>query len=196
MDAMLYPLAASKMLRHCEIFLSTMQAMDNEELVELAFNEFIASADRTIQYLHKEINEVGGSAPVWFKNKRDNLPNKNLFYQLRHIIAHHFFIPLTPIIVIEGNVPEKHAQVVEYRLDIEMLPKDKDFDKKRNGFIKELGHSVNAILLCSDFFKELSAFIKEAEASYGNKQHYLRSKVKSKFRVNNDLTLSHYERAY
>lgn len=56
MEAILYPLAASKMLRHCEIFLSTMQEINSEELVELYFNEFIASADRTIQYLHKEVN--------------------------------------------------------------------------------------------------------------------------------------------
>lgn len=196
MEAILYPLAASKMLRHCEIFLSTMQAMNNEELVELAFNEFITSADRTIQYLHREINKIGGLAPTWFKSKRDNLPNKSLFYQLRNIIAHHFFIPLTPIIFIEGNVPEEHVQVTEYRLDLEMLPRDNDFDKKRNEFIRELGPSVNALSLCGDFFKELSAFIKEAERDYGNKQHYLKSKVKSKFRVNKDLTLSHYERSY
>lgn len=196
MDAILYPLAASKMLRHCEILLSTMRAMDNEELVELAFNEFIASVDRTIQYLHKEVNKIGGAAPTWFKDKRDNLPNKSLFYQLRHIVAHHFFIPITPILTIEGNVPDKDAQVTEYRLDLQMLAKDKYFDRKRANFIKELGPSVNAISLCTDFFNDLSTFIREAEVKYGNKQYYLRSKVKSKFRVNKDLTLSHYERQY
>lgn len=77
-----------------------------------------------------------------------------------------------------------------------MLPKDKDFDKNRVGFINEIGPSVNAISLCTNFYNELSIFIKEAEAKYGNKQHYLISKVKSKFRINNDFTLSHYEKQY
>lgn len=197
MDAMLYPLAASKMLRHCEIYLSMMRATNNEEdLVELAFNEFIASADRTIQYLHKEVNKIGGESPAWFKNRRDNLPYRSLFYELRHIIAHQFFIPLTPIIVIDGDVPSKNVQITEYRLDLQMLPNDKDFDKKRDGFIKELGPSINAVILCTKFFNNIDTFIKEAEAKYDNQQHYLRSKVKSSFRVNNDLTLSHYERQY
>jgi len=103
---------------------------------------------------------------------------------------------LTPIIVIKDNVPEKDAQITEYRLDLEMLPKDKGFDKKRQDFIKKLGSSVNAVSLCNDFFKELSSLIKEAEVKFGNKQHYLRSKIKSKFRANSDLTLLHYERSY
>jgi hypothetical protein len=196
MDAILYPLAASKMLKHCEIFLSTMKAMDNEELVELAFNEFVTSSDRTISYLHKEMNKIGGAAPTWFINKRDKLFNRSLFYALRHIIAHNYFIPLTPVFVVQENVPEKDVQVNEYRLDIEMLPKDKKFDKKRNGFIKKFGPSVDAILLCCAYFKELSVFISKAEKKYENKQHFLRNKVKSKFRVKNDLTLSHSERSY
>jgi hypothetical protein len=196
MEAILYPLAASKMLRHCEIFLSNMREMNHEELVELSFNEFIASADRTIQYLHKEINEIGGEAPAWFKNRRDNIPNINLFYQLRHIIAHHFFIPLTPIILIEGEVPKKDAQISEYRLDLEMLPKDKKFDKQRSEFIRNIGSSINAITLCSEYFDNLTDFVKEAEEKYGNKIYFLRNKIKSKFRVNHDLTLAHFERAY
>jgi len=71
-----YPLAASKMLRHCEIFISTMRSMESDELVELAFNEFIATSDRTLQYLGKELNKVGGNAPNWFHEMRDNLPDR------------------------------------------------------------------------------------------------------------------------
>ncbi len=197
MKAKLHPLAASKMLKHCEIFLSTMKQMENEELVALAFNEFVSSADRTIQYLQKEMNELCGSAPSWSRNKRDNLLDIELFRQLRHIIVHHLFIPLTPIIKIENNnIPPKDLQVNEYRLDLELLPKDKDFDKKRGYFIEKYGPSLDAISLCSSFFNDLSDFVKEAERNYGNKQHYLRSKVKSMFRVNKDLSISLYEKAY
>ena len=196
MEAILYPLAASKILRHCEIFLSIMQETNGEELIELFFNEFIASADRTIQYLHKEVNKIGGEAPVWFKNKRDNIPNINLFYQLRHIIAHHFFIPLTPIILIEGSVPREDAQVSEYRLDLQMLPEDKKFDKQREEFVKKLGPSLNAISLCTEYFNNLSAFLKEAEEKYGNKKYFLRAKLKTKFRFNKDLTINIHEREY
>lgn len=196
MQAKLYPLAASKILKHCGIFLSTMKAMANDELVELAFNEFVASADRTLQYLQKELNQIGGGAPIWFRNKRDNLPNKSLFYELRHIIAHHFFIPLTPIILIKNEVPPKNIQVNEYRLDIEMLPKDKRFDKKRKSFIGGLGPSVDAVALCEVFNKDLSALIQEAEKQYGNFKYYKRIKVKSMFRVNPDLTLCHNEKQF
>lgn len=196
MKAVLYPLAASKLLRHCEIFLSTMKAMNSDELVELAFNEFVTSSDRTLQYLHKEMNAIGGGAPNWFRNKRDNLPDKTLFYELRHIIAHHFFIPLTQIILIGQEVQSKELQVSEYRLDIEMMPPDKSFDKKKSGFIKEFGPSVNAVSLCEKFYGNLSSFIKEAEQKYGNFQHFKKVKVKSTFRVNQDLTLSHDEKQF
>ena len=178
------------MLRHCEIFLFTMKAMESDELVELAFNEFVASSDRTLQYLHKEINEIGGGAPNWFINKRDNLPNKSLFYELRHIIAHHFFIPLTPIILVDQEVPPKDIQVSEYRMDFEMLPNDKKFDKKRKGFINELGASVNVVTICEVFYQNLFAFIKEAEDKYGNFQYFKKSKVKSTIRVNSNLAVS------
>lgn len=198
MDAILYPLAASKMLKHCEIFLSNMKLMDHEEIVELSFNEFVSSANRTLQYLEKEIKKVDATGFPWFKDKRDNLYNASLFYELRHIIAHHFFINLTPIIGIEGNnIPEHSTQVTEYRLDLEMLQNgDKKFDAKRKKFIQEIGPSVNAISLCENYFHELSSFVKEAEIKYGNKEHYLRSKVRSKFRVNDDLTLAHYEKSF
>ena len=196
MEPILYPLAASKMLRHCEIFFSNMLEKDNEELVELSFNEFITSADRTLQYLHKELNKIGGQAPTWFRDKRDTLPRKALFYQLRHIVAHHFFIPLTPIISISDCVPPKQSQITEYRLDFEMIPKDKQFDKKRNAFIEELGPSVDAILLCKVYLQDLNALIREAELKYGNRTHFVRGKLKSGFRVNTDHTLSYHERRY
>lgn len=196
MQAKFYPLAACKVLTYCEIFLYTMKAMASDELVELAFNEFVASADRALQYLRKEINQIGGGAPNWFRNKRDNLPNKILFYELRHIIAHHFFIPLTPIILIEEEVPPKSIQVNEYHLDLEMLPKDKSFDKKRKRFIRDLGPSIDAVALCEEFFKNLSALIQEAEEEYGNFKYYKRTKVKSMFRVNPDLTLCHGEKQF
>ncbi len=173
-----------------------MKAMASDELVELAFNEFVASADRTLQYLQKEINQIGGGAPKWFHDKRDNLPNKSLFCELRHIIAHHFFIPLTPIILIKEEVPPKSVQVNEYRLDLEMLPKDKSFDKKRERFIRDLGPSVDAVALCEVFYKDLSALTQEAEKKYGNFKYYKRTKVKSMFRVNADLTLCHDEKQF
>ncbi len=173
-----------------------MKAMNSDELVELAFNEFVTSSDRTLQYLHKEMNAIGGGAPNWFRNKRDNLPDKTLFYELRHIIAHHFFIPLTPIILIGQEVQSKEFQVSEYRLDIEMMPPDKSFDKKKSGFIKEFGPSVNTVSLCEKFYGNLSSFIKEAEQKYGNFQHFKKVKVKSTFRVNQDLTLSHDEKQF
>ena len=74
MQPILYPLLASKILNHCKIFLDTMKKMENEEIIELSFNEFIANADRVIQYLQKELGLVGGDAPTWFKNERDKLP--------------------------------------------------------------------------------------------------------------------------
>jgi hypothetical protein len=196
MDASLYPLVASKMLRHCEIFLATMQAMKSEEIVELAFNEFITSADRTIQYLHKEVIKIGGDAPAWFKNIRDNLLYNNIFYQLRNIIAHHYFIPLTPIIYIDETVPDKDIQVTEYRLDLEMLSRENDFSNKMSIYIKELGPSVNAISLCSDYYNGLSGFIREAEQKYGNRLYFVKHKHKSAFRVNDDLSLSLHEKQF
>lgn len=193
----LYPLVASKILRHCEIFLITMKKMEAEELVELAFNEFVANADRTIQYLQKELNKIGGCAPNWFRNKRENLRYRALFYDLRHIIAHHFFIPLTPILAIHGdNVPPEEMQLKEMRLDLEMLPQDKKFDKNRKKYIEEVGASINAVELSESYFNELATFVREAETRYGNTSHYRRNKVKSSFRVNKQFTLRHYEREY
>jgi len=173
-----------------------MKAMASDELVELAFNEFVGSADRTLQYLHKELNQIGGDAPDWYRNKRDTLSNKSLFYEMRHIIAHHFFIPLTPIILIKKEVPPKSIQVHEYRLDLEMLPKDKSFDKKRDKFIRDLGPSIDAIAFCEVFYNDLSALIQEAEKEYGNFKFYKRAKVKSMFRVNPDLTLCQDEKQF
>lgn len=77
-----------------------------------------------------------------------------------------------------------------------MLPKDKNFDQRRDEFVKKLGPSVNAISLCAEYFNHLSIFLREAEKKYGNKQYFLRAKVKTKFRVNKDLTIALYEREY
>lgn len=196
MKVLLYPLAASKILRHCEIFLNTMKANESDELVELAFNEFVTSADRTIQYLHKEVNSIGGCAPNWFLNKRNNLTNRPIFYELRHIIAHHFFVPLNTKITIKAIHPNKEIQIREYYLDLEMMHKDKGFDKKKKKFIKELGSSIDAIVLCDDFYKDLSTFVTEAEQKYGNFKYFKRNKIKSRISLNEDLTLAHDEKQF
>lgn len=197
MQPILYPLLASKILNHCKIFLDTMKKMENEEIFELAFNEFIANSDRVIQYLQKELGLVGGDAPTWFKNVRDKLPLRDLFYDFRHIINHHFFIPLTPILEINDKaVPPHNIQLTQMRLDLELLPEDKKFKKKKSQYILKVGPSVNAIELSEKYFKILSSFISEAEGKYGNKKHYMRHKIKSNFRVNSDLTLIHYERTF
>lgn len=196
MKALLYPLAASKMLRHSEVFLLTMKAMKSDELVELAFNEFVTSSDRTLQYLAKELNAIGGVAPSWFRDRRDNLPDREVFCELRHIIAHHFFIPLTPIISIKQEVPSQELQVSEYRLDLEMMPKDKNFDKKKVEYIKKYGASVNAVTLSQEYYDHLSCLIKEAERKYGNFEYFKRNKVKSTVRISEYLTLLHEEKQF
>lgn len=109
MKAIFYPLLASKLLNHCKVFLDTMKAMESEELVELGFNEFVSNSDRVIQYLHKEVNLIGGAAPNWFINKRDNLPLRVFFYSLRHIVSHHYIIPLTPICYVDGALLHKSS---------------------------------------------------------------------------------------
>jgi len=86
--------------------------------------------------------------------------------------------------------------VSEYRLDLELMPNDKGFRKKKSGFIKELGPSVNAVDLCEKYFQDLSVFVKEAEQKYGNFKHFKRNKAKSNFRVNSDLTLSQHKRQF
>ena len=195
MKAIFYPLLASKLLNHCQVYLDTMKTMENEELVEQGFNEFVSNSDRVIQYLEKEIRMIGGAAPNWFKNKRDRLPLRLLFYSLRHIVTHHYIIPLTPIFYINGdNVKPENLQLEEMRLDIQKLPKDKDFDKKRMQFITEFGESVDAVKLSARYLKSLTLMVQEAEALYGNNKHFRRQKLKSSIRVNPDLTLRHFER--
>lgn len=196
MEWIRYPLAASKMLRHCEIFLATMQDMGNEEVVELAFNDFVTTSDRTLQYLYKELNKVGGGAPAWFRKNRDALPNRALMYDLRHIIAHHFFIPLTPIIYVEGPMPGHATQVSEHRLDLEQIPKDKKFDKSKRKYIEQLGPSVDAIEFCEQFYKSLSSMVKEAEEKYGNEEFYKRAKNRARIRINEGWKLSQTERDF
>lgn len=192
MQLILYPLLASKVLNHCKIFLDTMKKMENEEVIELAFNEFIANSDRVIQYLQKELKLVGGDAPTWFKNERDRLPLGNLFYDLRHIINHHFFIPLTPILEMNPKaVPPHNIQLTQMRLDLELLPEDKKFNEKKSQYISNVGPSVNAIELSEKYFNILASFLSEAENKYGNDKYYKRHKIKSNFRVNSNLTLTH-----
>jgi hypothetical protein len=171
--------------------------MENEELVELGFNEFVSSSDRVLQYLNKEVNLIGGAAPNWFRSKRNNLPLKVFFYNLRHIVVHHYVIPLTPIFHISGdNVKPDDLQLEEMRLDIKMLPKDKDFDKKRGQFIQEIGESVDAVKLSEEYFNNLTFLVREAETLYGNDKHFRRQRIKTSFRVNPDLTLRFFERTF
>lgn len=192
-----YPLLASKLLNHCKYFLEMMKAMESEELIELGFNEFVSNSDRVIQYLHKEVNLIGGAAPNWFKNKRDNLPLRVFFYSLRHIVSHHYIIPLTPIFYVDGdNVKPENLQLNEMRLDIQMLPEDEDFDKKRAQFIKELGQSVDAVKLSAEYLDSLTSLVREAEVLYGNDKHLRRQKLKSSFRINPDLSLKYFERKF
>lgn len=197
MQAIFYPLLSSKLLNHCKFFLEMMKAMESEELVELGFNEFVSNSDRVIQYLDKETNLIGSAAPDWFKNKRDNLPLRVFFYSLRHIVSHHYIIPLTPIFYVDDdNVKPENLQLNEMRLDIIMLPNDKNFDKQRTQFIEELGESIDAVKLSSDYLDSLTLLVREAEELYGNDVHFRRQKLKSSFRINPDLSLRHFERKF
>ena len=82
------------------------------------------------------------------------------------------------------------------RLDLELLPEEKKFNNKKSQYISKVGPSVNAIDLSEKYFKILASFVSEAESKYGNKNHYMRHKIKSNFRVNANLTLNHYERSF
>ncbi len=202
MQAIFYPLLASKLLNHCKFFLEMMRAMESEELVELGFNDFVANLDRVLEYLRRELSLIGGEAPKWLDNKIKNLPLEKLFVGLRDIVSHHYIIPLTPIFYVDNdNVKPDNLQLNEMRLDIQMLPKYKLFDEKRQKFnraqfIKELGESVDAVKLSADYLDSLTLLVREAEELYGNDVHFRRQKLKSSFRINQDLSLRHFERKF
>jgi hypothetical protein len=93
-------------------------------------------------------------------------------------------------------VKPENLQLNEMRLDIQMLPKDNEFDKKRAQFIKELGESVDAVKLSGEYLDNLTLLVRDAEALYGNDKHFRRQKLKSSVRVNPDLTLRFFERTF
>lgn len=197
-----YPLLASKLLKHCMFFLEIMKAMESEELVELGFNEFISNSNRVLEYLRRELNLFGGSAPKWVINKIKNLPQEKFFKGLRDIVSHHYIIPLTPIFYVFNNEAKpENQQLCEMRLDISLLPKYKLFDEKRQKFnrvqfIKELGESIDAVKLSSDYLDSLTLLVREAEELYGNDVHFRRQKLKSSVRINPDLSLRLFERKF